>query len=140
MAVNDKTTEVVAVVEKPQVFSKGFEEEYNERVKIALKDLSPRIIKAVEMFGIITENGYYLEHQGVHFWYEELYKVIKVDLGANPAFRVNLGLKVVTTFRNGSWLKVFEDFWKTRVEGRDYGVYKQRSETRVRDQMGMSKI
>jgi hypothetical protein len=131
---------VVSIKKAEFGFSESFQKEYEERVAKAVDDLAPRIVKTLEMYGLLTESGYSLEHQGVRMNFDELTQVVSVDLGVNTVLRLNLATHRVTTFRNGSWLKVFEDLYARQVVNKDVTMIRQRNEVKIREQMGMSKI
>lgn len=118
------------------VKEKTLDAQIAERKKEALEQIAPKIIDICTTFGMRTPTGYRYEKDGCVFKYDELYGVVTVVLGPNDQFGANLTLKTVTMYRDGSWLRVFNNMYDAFTKA-DVKEFKQRLESRWKDFFGL---
>lgn len=135
-AADTTNTQSPDVEVKVQAVVNPFEAELEARKKEGSL-LFPKIHKLVTTFGVVTDNGYSLEKDGVKLFYNELMNQIVVEHGATVMFAASVPDSRVVIYRRGSWERIFMSLYKEWVEDRSPDFLASKQEQRLRAKFGI---
>lgn len=127
-----------AVKEKVEKIESPLEQAINARKKEAIEKIAPKLIELITVAGVRGPFGYVYTEQGVRFEYQELTGVVMVTLGSNEMFAANVDNKKCSLYRNGSWVRVFDELYNSRVAGKDINSLKGKHEVKFREYFGIN--